>query len=225
MDYHSGNIQGNMLESAVIICNGAFPRKDYPRYLIDSADIVVCCDGALVTLEKHGITPDVVIGDMDSVCRRALARFDGKKVRIDEQETNDLTKAFNYLMENHPGVNSIHIIAASGKNEAHTIANYSLLMEYESRFKLFEKGVTLDMVSDYSTAFAISDSASIHIGKGRRISIFSPDTTLKITSEGLEWQTSAVTFDNWWKASLNIASTDEVKLAFNHPSKVLIILD
>ena len=63
------------MKTVAIVCNGSFPRTEYPLYLLRSADFVVCCDGALQTLEKKGIVPDVVVGDMDSVCGRALKRF------------------------------------------------------------------------------------------------------------------------------------------------------
>ena len=36
-----------MEKTAVIIDNGDFPKKEYPRFLLRNADYVVCCDGAL----------------------------------------------------------------------------------------------------------------------------------------------------------------------------------
>ena len=44
-------------------------------------------------------------------------------------------------------------------------------------------------------------------------------------SLGLEYPTDDVIFDNWWKATLNKAVADTVRLEFNHPSMALIILD
>lgn len=208
-----------------IIANGAFPRKEYPKYLVTSADVVVCCDGALSALEKRGIAPDVVIGDLDSICQRALGRFKGVKVHDSNQENNDLSKAFDYVMANYADIEAIHIIGATGMSEAHTIGNLSLLMEYEKNYNLSSQGINVDIVSDYCTAFAIADSCELHVGTGRRMSIFSPDSTLNIKSEGLQWPTDNVVFDNWWKASLNIASADIVSLKFNHPAQALIILD
>lgn len=211
--------------NAVIVAAGQFPRREYPLYLLGSADFMICCDSALVTLEKHGIKPDVVIGDLDSVCGRALRRFDGLVVRSDDQETNDLTKAFRYVMEHIPEVDSIYIIGATGRSEAHTLGNLSLLMQYESDYELSSRGIRLEMVSDYSTMFAISGTSELHLGEGRRISIFSPDSTLRIKSKGLKWPVDNVVFDNWWKASLNIASEDVVKLELSHKAPVLLILD
>lgn len=211
--------------NAVIVAAGSFPRKEYPLWLLGSADVVICCDSALSALEKRGIVPAAVVGDLDSVCGRALRRFPGTVVRIEEQETNDLTKAFRYLMQNHPDVTDIHILGATGRSEAHTIGNISLMMEYEKEFGLGARGIKCEMVSDYSTISAISDSGEFHIGKGRRVSIFSPDPGLRIKSEGLQWPLDDVVFDNWWKASLNVASDDVIRLRFNHPSQALIILD
>ena len=48
---------------------------------------------------------------------------------------------------------------------------------------------------------------------------------LKIKSEGLRWKTDDVVFDNWWKATLNKATQDTVRLEFNHKSIALIALN
>lgn len=208
-----------------VIADGQFPRTAYPKYLISSADRVVCCDGALQTLEKHGISPDAVVGDMDSVCGRALRRYRGKVIKDDDQETNDLTKAVRFSLEEWDDIEELHIIGATGRSEAHTIANVSLLYEYEKSFSLEERGIKLDMVSDYSSIFCLNDSAELHIGKGRRISLFSLDPGLTIKSNGLKWPLDEVVFDSWWKASLNVASEDVVKLDFSKRAGVIVVLD
>lgn len=213
------------MSSIAIVANGQFPRREYPLYLLEKADRIICCDGALASLVKRGISPDVVVGDLDSVSPSVLRSFKGTVVRDPDQETNDLTKAIKYILKNFPDVSAISILGASGKSEAHTIANYSLLMQYERDFGFGARGIELQMVSDYSTAFSIGDSCELFLGKGRRISIFSPDSTLRIKSEGLEWETDGVVFDNWWKASLNSCCEDRIKLQLNHPAMVLIILD
>ena len=84
---------------------------------------------------------------------------------------------------------------------------------------------SLEMVSDHSTIFAITDTYEMECGEGRKVSIFSPDNSLRIKSEGLEWPTDEVVFDNWWKATLNRASQDKVKLEFSHRSIALIMLN
>ena len=63
-----------MGRSIVILCDGDFPKTEYPRYLIRMADFIICCDGALVKFLRNSKSifgeerlPDLVIGDMDTL--------------------------------------------------------------------------------------------------------------------------------------------------------------
>ena len=98
-------------------------------------------------------------------------------------------------------------------------------MEYARTYDLQNMGINVDMISDNATMFAVTDTFEMECGEGRKISIFSPDNSLKIKSEGLEWPTDEVVFDNWWKATLNRAVQDKVRLEFSHRSIALIMLD
>ena len=220
------------MATAVIVGNGQFPKKEYPLYLLESADYVICCDGAIDTYLRHFRgrnlrRPDVVIGDMDSLSKKTAERFRDIAVKIDEQETNDQSKAFHYILEHFPDVDTIHILGATGKREDHTIGNLSLLMEYAREMRRQDCGRTVfvDIVSDWSTAFAITDSCTLDVGEGRSVSIICPDNSLNIKSEGLIWPTDNVVFDNLWQATLNRASADRISLTFSHPSIALIILN
>ena len=220
------------MATAVIVGNGQFPKKEYPLYLLESADYVVCCDGALDTYLRHFSgrnlrRPDVVVGDMDSLSKKTAERFRDIAVKIDEQETNDQSKAFHYILEHFPDVDTVHILGATGKREDHTVGNLSLLMEYAREMRRQDCGrtVSVDIVSDWSTAFAITDSCTLDVGEGRSVSIICPDNSLNIKSEGLVWPTDNVVFDNLWQTTLNRASADRISLTFSHPSIALIILN
>lgn len=213
------------MDRIAILCNGAFPTQPYPLYLLESADSVVCCDGAL---EKFigafpGKEPLAVIGDMDSLSPSLQASFASVLVHETEQDYNDLTKAMRWVLREHPEATEITILGATGLREDHTVGNLGLLMEYTRMFALGER--RLSMVSDFGTAFAIADSCSLHLGEGRRISIFSADNSLTIHSTGLEWPLDGVVFDAWWKGTLNRTTADVVTLTLSHPSPVLLITD
>lgn len=216
--------------TAVIIGAGDFPRKAYPRYLIGTADIVICCDSALKaylaampSIFGKERLPDAVVGDMDSLPRALQKKYSDILVKVTEQEHNDQTKAFTHLMSLGLPLDTVHFIGITGKRADHTIGNLSLLMEYGKRFDL--EGISIDAVSDYETVIPVWDSVSLMVGKGRKVSILSPDNSLKISCEGLMYNTSGVVFDNWWKATLNIATEDEIKLNFSHHSSALICLN
>ena len=221
-----------MRKNVVIICDGVFPKTEFPRYLIRTADFIICCDGALRKFLRNSNSifgdrrlPDLVIGDMDSLSESLKKKYGELIVQVDEQENNDQTKAFKWAVENISDIDHIYIIGATGEREDHTIGNISLLMEYARMYDLARMGVEVEMVTDHATAFAATDTFEMDCGIGRRVSIFSPDNSLKIHSEGLEWPLDNVVFDNWWKATLNRASDDRVRLEFSHRSMALIILD
>ncbi len=235
------------MASAVILCYGEFPRKEYPLNLLRKADYIICCDNALSTYLRHCVKifgkfrrPDIVIGDLDSISYRLRKEYADIIIQETEQETNDMSKAFHYAISHFKDLTEIHFLAATGKREDHTVGNMSLLMEFakelngtssHSTYELPENpynkdnAPAIDIVSDYSRMFAITDSCSFPVTKGREISIFTPDNSLNITSDGLEWQTSDVIFDNWWKATLNKSVKDYVYLNFSHRSIALIVLD
>ena len=130
-----------MHKTVAIICDGVFPKTEFPRYLIRTADFIICCDGALRKFLRHGRSifgeerlPDLVIGDMDSLSDSLKRKYGNLILQVDEQEHNDQTKAFRWAMENIPDMNRIYIIGATGEREDHTIGNLSLLMEYARSF-------------------------------------------------------------------------------------------
>lgn len=219
-----------MSRTVAIICDGDFPKTEYPRYLIRTADIIICCDGALVKLLRNSKAvfgeerlPDLVIGDMDTLSVSMQKKYSDIIIKETEQEHNDQTKAVRYALNNIEGITRIYILGATGGRADHTIGNLSLLMEYTRMFNLGE--ITIETVSDTGTAFAITDTTEFQCGEGREISIFSPDNKLTIKSQGLMYPTEDVVFDNWWKATLNKAVQDMVRLEFNHPSIALIMMN
>ena len=223
-------------KSAVIVCNGVFPKKEYPLYLIKTADLLICCDSArnVARLGALGRLPDLLVGDMDSTPAKVRERLAKRIVHVEEQDDNDLAKAFALLRERYPEVSEIHIVGAGGKNEAHTVGNLGWLMEWERRSiaetgsGLAALGINVDMVSDWSTAFAVSpgdEPIELYVGEGRRVSFFATDTELRVTSQGLKWPLDGVDLTRWWGATLNRAVTPAITLTFSKQSPLLVILD
>ena len=213
--------------TAVILANGEFPRKEYPLWLLKNAEILVCCDSArnLGRLQKLGVEPVAVVGDMDSISGAARKALGDRAVKVEEQDYNDLNKAFLWLRKNYPQADDIRILGALGRSEAHALGNLSYLLFWEQQHSLSAAGIKVEMVSDYNTAFAICDSCEFHVGEGRKLSFFAQDPALRIKTTGLLWPLDEVTFDYWFRGTLNRATDDVVTLEFNHPGEVLVVLD
>lgn len=213
--------------TAVILANGEFPRREYPLWLLKNADVVVCCDSALNVrrLRRLGVEPAAVVGDLDSISDAERKSLGDKAVKVEEQDYNDLNKAFRWLRANYPQADDICILGALGRSEAHALGNLSYLLFWEKEINLSASGVRVEMVSDYNTAFVVTDSCELHVGEGRKLSFFVQDSDLCIKSSGLEWPLNDVRFDYWFRGTLNRATTDVVSLQFNRPAPVLVVLD
>jgi len=192
----------------VILANGEFPSHPVPLERLKRADKIICCDGAAESLLKAGMEPHLIIGDLDSLNNMIKERFQERVILVTDQESNDLTKAFEYSLSLSPS--NIAILGATGKREDHTIGNISLLSLFGEKCK-----IPLQMVTDYGIFTPVYSSTIFKSKKGDKISIFSLDCNIEIESEGLDYPLKGVKFDYWWKATLNIASGESFVLRFN----------
>ena len=84
---------------AVILANGEYPSHPLPLQMLKNAEFVVCCDGAANEYILRGHTPDVIIGDGDSLSPEYKELFSPIVHQIADQETNDQTKAVHFLQK------------------------------------------------------------------------------------------------------------------------------
>ena len=191
-------INEHYIPQAVILANGEYPAHELPRRLLAEAQFVVCCDGAANEYIALGHTPDVIIGDGDSLLPEYKKRFSSIILQISDQETNDQTKAVHYLQSK--GIRKIAIVGATGKREDHTLGNISLLVEY------MRSGMEVRTVTDYGTFIPVSDTQSFASHPGQQVSIINFGAE-GLKGEGLFYPLSD--FSNWWQGTLNEATADE----------------
>ena len=199
---------------AVIVANGEYPQAEEALRVLRNAPLVVCCDGGANEYIAHGNTPDIIIGDGDSLSEENRKRFSRLILQIKEQETNDQTKAVDYLTRK--GCKRIAIVGATGKREDHTLGNISLLIEYA------RKGVTVHSFTNYGVFIPCKGRNTFPSQKGQQISIIN-FTAKGFRSEGLLYP--IYDFTNWWQGTLNectgntfsIEAEGEYMLFINYP--------
>lgn len=180
-------------EYTVIIANGEFPTHHNPISCIESASYTICLDGALQASLNNNITPDIVIGDGDSISEILKEQYAHLLLLYKDQDTNDLTKAINYCIEK--GINRVKIVAATGKREDHTLGNISLLLEFMTK-------MDIEMITDFGIFSPISSTTTFESMIGQQVSIFNIDNS-PITSHNLKYPLNSMVLDNLWKGTLN----------------------
>lgn len=201
-----------MHQKAVILANGQFPKKERVINILKESDFLVCCDGAIRNLVKQNISPDVIIGDMDSIEDLHYAMYHDKIIKNSEQDSNDLTKAFNYCISN--GYNRITILGATGKRDDHTLANISLLYNYN---KLAET----DIITDFGHWCVIDKTTTFDSYIGQQVSLFSNVPDAHMYSVNLKYSLNGMFFDEYWKGTLNESTGKTFTVEFSN-AQVLV---
>lgn len=177
---------------AVVVAGGDYPTSEQALQVLHNAPYVVCCDGAADRYISTGHVPDAIVGDGDSISAYNRTKYAALLHIIAEQETNDQTKAVNYLLGK--GMRHIAIVGATGRREDHTIGNISLLIEYA------RAGAQVRSFTDHGVFIPCNGDTTLKCRKGQQVSIFAI-TAKELSSEGLLYP--IYDFTNWWQGTLN----------------------
>lgn len=187
---------------AVVLCAGDFPTHDIPLCVLGDAPYLCCCDGAAVQAVSHGLQPDAIVGDGDSLPDDFKRQYSGIIHLVSEQEYNDMTKATRHCIRR--GARRIAYVGATGKREDHTMGNISLLAYY-----LDSLSVQPVMLTDYGFFVPASGSRTFGSFARQQVSIFNVSSR-SIVSEGLRWPSYA--YSALWQGMLNEAEADTFTL-------------
>ena len=186
---------------AVIVANGEFPSASVMHRWIDRAPLVVCLDGATNRLLQLGYRPHLIIGDGDSIQPGLTERYGVEFLKVDEQETNDLSKAVRYL--HRRGCRQLMMLGITGRRDDHTLGNISLLVYY------LQMGMKAVAVTDWGTFIPCRGNALLKTTKGQQVSIFNFRAT-GIKSNDLVYPPYDTTM--LWQGTLNEAKSDHLSI-------------
>lgn len=186
---------------AVVLAGGDYPTAPQPLEILNNAEYIVCCDGAADHYISLGHTPDAIVGDGDSISPENREKYADRLHIVNEQESNDQTKAVRFLLSQ--GKQKIAIVGATGRREDHTIGNISLLIEYA------RAGAAVYSFTNHGV-FVPCNGTTIHCcRKGQQLSIFSI-TAKALSAEGLLYP--IYDFTNWWQGTLNECTGESVTI-------------
>lgn len=202
-----------MQDRVVILADGEFPVHKRALAVLKGCRKVICCDGAAAKLISSGIRyPDYVVGDLDSLLPELLESLGDRVVRVAAQDTNDLTKAFDFAVSK--GFEKITILGATGLREDHTLGNISLLMSYSEK-------ADVEMLTNFGRFVALRETTTLASFAGQQVSIFSLNPDVPLTFSGLKWDIENRPLKSWWEGTLNEAVSDHFTVSFEGAAVVV----
>ena len=196
-----------------ILANGAPPRHAAPHAALAAADLLVACDGALATARALGREPDYVVGDGDSLPAADRTALGTRFISVPEQDTNDLCKAFRFVISlpRPDGALSIILLGATGLREDHALANIFHLIDFT------EEVPDTKILTDDGTFTAVRGEQTFPCRPGDAVSVFAPLPYTRVTSSGLAWPLDRVDLTPLWRGTLNRTTSTAFTLRTNRP--------
>jgi thiamine pyrophosphokinase len=168
-----------MPKRALIIANGESPKKLRLQSLVREATIVICADGGANIAMKAGITPDAIVGDLDSIHAEVLVKFRRVPTHEDrDDETTDLEKAIRWAIK--AKIDHITVVGATGKRMDHSVGNLGVMAKY------FPDAV-IRFVDDAGEISYIGREITFEAKKGQVVSLIPLSRCEGIITKGLRY--------------------------------------
>ena len=195
-------LKNNFSLPIVILANGELPAHKKPISIIKNAGTIICTDGAINNAIALGRSPQVVIGDMDSISSNPIP--DGVKyIKFTDQNSTDLEKTLDWCLSND--ISAVTLLGLTGKREDHTISNFAIMADYVDKLNLLS-------VTDYHEIQAISKFQEFNCIPKSTVSIITISGKPIVSTEGLQYPLKNEPFQNSGKGISNISKEEKFNL-------------
>lgn len=172
--------------------------------------LVIAADGGADRALAAGLTPDVLIGDMDSAsaaARRAVPR----QIAVSEQDSTDFVKCLTRIRA--PLILGLGFV---GGRVDHELAALSGLVQHP--------GVPCVLLGDEDVIAHVPPHLSLDVGAGMRVSLF-PMDEVRGRSTGLEWPVDGLTLAPAGQIATSNRTTGPVTLDLSPGCLILLPRD
>ncbi len=193
----------------IIVLNG----EKIEDLKIDADDFVICADGALNFLSKKNITPNLIVGDFDS-----LGFVPENSIQYPTDK--DLTDGEIALLKaKELGAKRVKITCAGGFRDDHFLGNLALLEIAENI------GIFAVVETQYSEIYLVNDSIKIDALKNTFISLIALEKSVIAYSKGLKYEYNNTKLIRESTLGIsNVAISDKIELKVES-GKVLLIVN
>jgi len=205
----------------LIVSGGEAPGNAFVRERADAARMVIAADrGAQYCLDA-GVTPDLVVGDMDSLprplCRKISAAGIPMKVHSPMKDETDTRLALDEAIA--LGARKVEIIAATGDRFDHSLANVHLL------YAALHRKVDACLSSPGSRIFLVEGETTLAGARGATVSLLPLTMEARgVTLTGFKWPLT----DTLMKVGdpygvSNVATENDARIAVSEGVLIVVV--
>ena len=194
---------------AVIFANGNLTRPANPLAELRSEDLIIAADGGAYHCQALGLTPDVLIGDLDSITkevRENLSRLGTQLILYprDKDET-DLELALRFAVDHN--AEEILLLGILGGRLDQTLANLLLLSrpEWQPARLMVADG------PDFALLIRPGSPLTLQAQTGDIVSLIPLTRTVTgVSTEGLRWSLQDATLEFGSTLGISNETTQEI---------------
>lgn len=168
--------------TAFIIANGELNDPEFARTALLNADHILACDGGLKHCHTLGVTPNCIIGDLDSVDKNLLSNYPDVpiiKFPTDKDQT-DLELSLNHACS--LGASTVIVLAGLGGRIDHQLGNIHALVQ------AVKQDIKAEIWDEHTKISIINNFCRLHKKDGEIVSLLPLSTTVcGITTSGLKY--------------------------------------
>jgi thiamine pyrophosphokinase len=170
--------------TALIIANSILPAAPVLDECRAHAEAILCADGGANRAREHGLVPDFIVGDLDSILPETRAAFpNARYVHRPSQYATDLEKTLQFAVEQ--GFNRVLLVGISGLRFDHQICNLNIAEKFCAQ-------IEIEMHDDFGVGSFLSAQQAeatmrFEAFVGQQVSLFAFRRAEGIFTEGLKY--------------------------------------
>ena len=162
----------------LLIGNGEPLRTQTLKELARQACFVLAADGGANVAMQAGIVPDLVIGDLDSICTNNKRKLANKLLHLPTQENTDLEKSLSWIVQHK--FTTVILVGFVGNRWDFSIGNLLTLANYTNQ-------LDITVVTDTWRMYFITRNRQIACQPHRRASLIPLTRCEQVTLQGCKY--------------------------------------
>ncbi|MDD2556489.1 MAG: thiamine diphosphokinase [Eubacteriales bacterium] len=193
----------------LVMTNGEYGNLDWYKKRKDGFEQVICVDGGAGWAKKLGITPNWVVGDMDSIDEEDRVYMEREGVRFSchpsQKEPTDTQIALQ--LAEQLGTDQITIWGGTGSRLDHTLSN----LFSAAKFALGGGAVQFD--SPILVIYLVKDMLKLSGQIGKTVSVLAIGGEARgVTLEGFQYPLKNVEVDSMWQYGISNVITSSTQV-------------
>ncbi len=149
---------------ALIVLGGDAPAAPLLAEEMQKADFIIAADSGMDAFDAAGLQPDLLVGDMDSIDRAVLERYEGGEERLScIKDDTDGVHALDVALER--GAEQVTILGALGGRLDHALGNLMLLV------RAHQHGAKAEILADGVRIVRVDKEEVLRHAQGDTVSI------------------------------------------------------